>query len=183
VSKHQSLKEAIQRVDPSPPPEPKGVIRLQFCGPADWFGRLIAWFGWGYHGFCHVLAILSSGEFLDAQWSAVGGAPAGVQIRQANYGKWAYVKVVEFEVTADQAARWEAYLRSKVGTPYDREDILDYGLGWKPAGQGLICSWLQANGLASVEIIRNLGELFAQFSPNTLYAVVRSIGGVVVERP
>lgn len=155
-------------------------MKLQFCGPSDLFGRMIAQYGWGYHGFCHVAAVLASGDLLDAQWSPAGGKPAGVQIRPPGYGKWRYIEIVELPSSTEADQAWQAYLESCIGTPYDREDIVDFGLGWKPAGKGLICSWLQAKGLAKANKICDLRELFAQFSPDTLYAVVKSIGGMTI---
>lgn len=154
------------------------MIRLQFVLGRGLSSRLIAWYGNGYRGYSHVDAILHDGTLCGARSDAVGGRPAGVQIRPANYEKWVRRCVVTLESTEDQSARWERYLRSQVGRHYDKGSILGFVFGEEMHQAGRwICSALQTRALELVGKIQPLPTPPAQVTPNSLLIATCAVGG------
>jgi uncharacterized protein YycO len=154
------------------------VIRLQFVLGADWSSRLISWYGQGYGGFSHVDAVLSDGSLLGARSDVVGDQPAGVQIRPSNYEKWKRTQMIALQTTEKQASDWEAWLRSQVGMPYDKADIIGLIIGSPIMTAGhWICSALQFQAEKNVGIFpADMPLIDQQASPNTLLACNYAVG-------
>lgn len=156
------------------------TIRFQFVLGADWSSRLIAWYGQGYGGYSHVDALLPDGSLLGARSDEIGGQPAGVRLRPPNYAKWKARTILELPATVLQAQQWEAYLRTQVGCPYDRADILGFVLGKPIMSEGhWICSALQLNSLEVIGRIPHLGVTPQQCPPNMLAVILSTAGAVL----
>jgi len=154
-------------------------IRLQFVLGSGLRSRAIAWWGNGYGGLSHCDGILSDGRLLGARSDAVGGQPAGTDIRPANYEKWLKRIVVTFDASPLEYASWEASLRAKIGTPYDTAAIWGFitGRSENTAGQW-ICSALQINALQHIgRISFPLPMPAHQITPNTLLNIAVAVGG------
>ena|ERR1700749_1188894 len=156
------------------------MIRFQFVLGADWSSRLIAWYGQGYGGYSHVDALLPDGSLLGARSDAIGGKPPGVQIRPQNYAKWKARTVLELPTTEQQAIDWELYLRSQVGDPYDKADILGFIFGKPLASPGhWICSALQLSAVEAIGRIPKLGVTPQQCPPNMLAVILSAAGATL----
>lgn len=153
------------------------ALRWQFVLGAGLPSRAIAWWGSGYNGWSHVDAILPDGSCLGARSDVIGGVKAGVQIRPPAYEKWVRRAVLKLPCTAGEAAEWETYLRSQVGDPYDKADILGLIIGRPISSAGhWICSALQTDALERVGKLPKLPLTPQQVSPNTLLAMLCAIG-------
>lgn len=155
-------------------------IALQFVLGKGWSSRAIAWWGQSYGGFSHVDAVLADGTLLGARSDAVGGQAPGVRIRPPDYEKWARRAVVTIPSTDAQAANWEGYLRTQVGDPYDKADILGLILGIPLMSAGhWICSALQFSALRVIGKAPPVPQIPQQIPPNMLYFGALLIGGSV----
>jgi hypothetical protein len=93
---------------------------------------------------CHVDFVTSDSPDATLIGAHIDG---GVQERPANYETWGLRIRVSIPVTDAQAAQALSFARSKIGTPYDAEDILGIAIGDSRLhdAQGLICSCLASN--------------------------------------
>jgi len=156
------------------------LITLQFVLGADWSSKLISWYGQGYGGYSHVDAVLSDSTLLGARSDKVGGQPPGVQIRPPNYEKWSRRCIVTLAGTQALQPQWETFLRSQVGLPYDKADIIGLIIGRPLMSQGhWICSALQTAALHLVTLFPDMPETPQQVPPNMLLFGVLAIGGKV----
>lgn len=127
-----------------------GNIVLQFCAFDSAVAKVIQWGTQGSVG--HVDIVLPSGELLGAQHEAgLGGKPAGVAVRPADYGKTSgMVNPVRVSLPCDDSVTKAAYewALGKVGAPYDTRAIEGIALGedWSSEGH-FICSGLAAGML------------------------------------
>lgn len=121
------------------------MIVLQFVSGADFASDLIKWFSAG--GWSHVDAVLVDG-LLGARSDCVGGAPRGVQVREPSYVGDEQVLRVQLECPPAVAAKFEAFLRSQIGKPYDVEGIAGFifGRDWRD-DSAWFCSELVCAGL------------------------------------
>lgn len=114
-----------------------GQITLQFCGFKSFFGRLIAWGTQSPLKIGHVDIVMPDGRLCGAQHeSGLGGAPAGVQIRPADYGQTCGMINpirVSFKVSDAQAEKAYLWLNQQIGKPYDTKGILAFIFGWTEA--------------------------------------------------
>jgi len=130
-------------------------VTLRFVSSGDMISRIIrgAELGFPYQ---HVEAKMPDGTLLGAHLDG------GVQARAADYDKsYAYDLYVEVPCSADQAAAFEAFLRSQVGKPYDLEAIAEMADGFVtgevpnwPSKPSWICSALQTAALLTAGIIK-----------------------------
>lgn len=156
-------------------------IRLQFVLGADCSSRLIAWWGQGYDGYSHVDAVLSTGELAGARSDAIGGKPAGYQIRPANYEVWKRRTVMAKDVPQDVADGWEAYLHTGIGAPYDKADILGFLIGRSMATAGhWVCSWKIIDTIQTFDLMPSICLPSSQVTPNTLAALCSATGWLIV---
>jgi hypothetical protein len=153
-------------------------IRLQFVLGSALPSRLIAWYGEGYGGYSHVDGVLSDGRLLGARNDAVGGQPPGTHIRRPEYEKWVKRAVMTLDATDAEYADWEASLRAKIGTPYDRASIIGFITGESQHADGhWICSALQVNALQHIKRVPfPLPVPAHQITPNSLLLIVATIG-------
>lgn len=130
------------------------MIRIQFVAGTDAGAHLIAWFGGGAP-FSHVDSILPDGRLLGSRSDVVGGAPAGVQIRDPGYV--GHNKTLRIDVPADDAmtAAYHGFLASQLGKPYDIEGILGFiaGRNWHDPS-AWFCSELAAAGLEACGLFK-----------------------------
>ncbi len=94
------------------------MVRLQFVCGDDLSSDVIAWFSAGH--FSHVDALLDDGRLLGARSDFVGGKPAGVQIRPADYSKWSRRVIFTLPATPQQEAAYLNFLYGQIGKPYDK---------------------------------------------------------------
>jgi hypothetical protein len=123
------------------------VITLQFVRGADFGADAISWFGHGAD-FSHVDTV-TRGGLLGARSDVVGGAPAGVHVRDPSYvaGARALLRV-DLPCSPEVAAAYEAFLTAQIGLPYDSEGILAFVVGRDWRGPGAwFCSELVGAGL------------------------------------
>ena len=123
------------------------MIALLFSRGTDLGGRAIEWFGHGA-AFSHVDSALSTGRLLGARSDVVGGAPAGVQIRDPSYlGAEMTLRV---SLVTDKAMEdaYYAFLQAQIGKPYDEGGILAFidGRNWRTP-DSWFCSELVSAGL------------------------------------
>jgi hypothetical protein len=122
-------------------------VILQFVRGSDFGADAISWFAHGAD-FSHVDTVVPEG-LLGARSDVVGGAPAGVQIRDPNYvrGSKAVLRV-DLVCEPRIEKRYQDFIRSQLGLPYDNEAILAFVIGrdWRGPGSWF-CSELVAAGL------------------------------------
>lgn len=144
------------------------MITLQFSTTGDWSSEAIRVFE---RGWCsHVDAVMDDGSLLGARSDEIGGKPAGVQIRPANYEKWTKVERCQIDAPGDAFLR---FLHSQIGKPYD--DLALVGLvmerNWRSAGSWF-CSELQAAALERDFFPHMLSSAASHISPRDLLLVV-----------
>lgn len=123
------------------------MIVLQFVRGSDFGADAISWFGHGAD-FSHVDTVVAEG-LLGARSDQVGGAAAGVQVRDPTYvhGCRAALRV-QLPCEPQVTAKYLAFIRAQVGMPYDHEGILAFVVGRDWRGPGAwFCSELVAAGL------------------------------------
>ncbi len=118
------------------------AITLQFVGADDIGSAAIAWFSQGV--VSHVDAVMDDGTLLGARSDEVGGMPAGVQIRPADYEKFARVVRVVLPAPSLIVSKFYGHLLGEIGKPYDSEGILAFvfGRNWRDTS-AWFCSELQ----------------------------------------
>ena len=94
------------------------MIVLQFIAMGDAASRLIQTFERGWPS--HVDIVLADGSLLGARSDAIGGKPAGVQIRPAGYEKFEHVQRVSLTCTSEQETKLLNFLEAQIGKPYDK---------------------------------------------------------------
>lgn len=121
------------------------MIVLQFVRGSDLGADLIAWFSHG--GYSHVDTVVREG-LLGARSDRVGGAPAGVQIRDPSYIGESPALRVQIECAPDVSMAYEVFVRSQIGKPYDLEGIAGFvsGRDWRD-DSAWFCSELVAAAL------------------------------------
>ena len=151
------------------------MIRLQFVLGDAFSSRAIAWFSAGR--LSHVDAILPDGRLLGARSDAADGKK-GVQIRRANYEKWASRVVIEVPTNRSQEQAFYAFLMNQVGKPYDHMAIWGFVLNraWRE-DDAWICSELQAAAMEEAGILPELYSKVSKISPQMLAVVATAIGG------
>jgi hypothetical protein len=123
------------------------MIVLQFVRGTELDSKLIEWFGGGPL-FSHVDSVLSDGRLLGARSDAVGGAPAGVQIRSPDYVQGLVTLRVELACSDLVTGRYYDFVNSQIGKPYDKTGIMAFVFGrdWQE-DDSWFCSELVASGL------------------------------------
>lgn len=103
------------------------MITWQFCKGPDLSSEAIEWFEHG--GFSHVDTVMPDGTLLGARSDVIGGMPAGVQIRPADYLGSEYVYRVTLPTTPEQDIDYYEFLKQQLGKPYDKEGIVGFIVG------------------------------------------------------
>jgi hypothetical protein len=155
-------------------------MKLQFVRGTGFGSRLISWWGNGYGGYSHVDGILDDNRLAGARSDKVGGQPPGFQIRPPAYEKWAARTVVTIESTDDEQSRWQKFLISQVGEPYDKSDIIGLIIGEPMASAGhWICSAAQTAALNFVGKMPCPPIPPQQVTPNSLLLMCSAIGAKI----
>lgn len=121
-------------------------IAVDFLQGPDISSRLIGWFGAGE--WSHCASVLADGRYLDARSDVLDGVPAGVHIRHPASERWLKKQRATLQVSLTDYASWEASLRAKLTTEYDRYAVLGFleGESMHTAGRW-ICSALVINAV------------------------------------
>lgn len=153
-------------------------VTLQFVLGNSWSSRLIAWYGSGYGGFSHVDAVMQDGSLVGARSDQVGGQPPGLRRRPPQYEHWRMQTLVTFPNTEALYPAFEKATLAKVGSGYDKADILGFIIG-KPLMQPghWICSAAQADSLAEVGLLHVSPFSPQQITPTSLFLICTAGGG------
>lgn len=151
------------------------VIALDFLLGPDWPSRLIAR---GTEGeYSHVASLLEDGTYIDARSDLLGGVLPGVQVRDPAKEAWVKRRRCTFEVPQATYDAWAAGLRSHIGEPYGKRDIVDFITGFDDHSDGQwICSAVAVNELQLVGIIPPLPAPSYRITPNSLLLIVATAG-------
>ena len=160
-------------------------IEIHFSLGTGISSALISWYGYGYGGYSHTDAILTSGDLAGARSDAVGGQRPGFRVRPPYYEPWKRSAKVSIPATPAEHYAWEQWLLAQVGDGYDGRDILGLIIG-VPLNEGnghWICSAAQRRGLSEpvTKLPKKLPFIDQQITPNTLLAMCAAIGGIVTE--
>lgn len=160
-------------------------IHLRFVRESDPISDIISWFSQGI--FSHVDCLLPEHpglplEALGSRSDKVGGKPSGVEIRPADYAKFAVSLTLGLNVTEDQYKKFTTWLFDQLHKPYDHRGIWGIALGrdWREDGSWY-CSELIAAGLEEAGIIPRLITPTNRINPDRLATVISAIGGWIVE--
>lgn len=130
-------------------------IAVDFLWGTDWTSRLIGQFGYpGGPSHCAsvgVFAPVKTERYIDARDNAIAGVPAGVHIREPATEKCLRKQRASLQVTQAEFDAWEANLRAKITTAYDKDAILGFleGKSIHTAGRW-ICSALAINAIQHI---------------------------------
>ena len=151
------------------------MIYLQFVAGTDIGAHLIEWFGHSVP-YSHVDTVLPDGRLLGARSDEVGGAPAGVQIRDPGYVGSNLVLRIDVASSDEQAKIYYDFVRSQIGKPYDGEAILAFvaGRNWQDP-EAWFCSELVAAGLEYSSIVLPLAAPTAKITPADLILILSAI--------
>lgn len=140
-------------------------FRYQFSRQAGLVSDLIALGGAG--DFSHVDIVLKDGTLLGARSDKVGGLPAGVHVRPADYTKWSRQVFINVPCTPRQRMRALEFAVAQIGKPYDKLAIVGFlvGRNWRDE-DSWFCSELGAR-------VGEVGGFFEEmFSPANKIAPV-----------
>jgi hypothetical protein len=104
------------------------VITLQFVRGTALDSKLIEWFGGGSR-FSHVDIVLPDGMLLGSRSDVVGGASAGVQIRNPDYVGTQTVLRISLPQTTVLEEHFYRWARSQIGKGYDKTAIIGFVVG------------------------------------------------------
>jgi hypothetical protein len=157
-----------------------GVDFLQGPGISS---RLISWFGQGPNGWSHCASVgmfkpFPKERYIDARNDPIAGVPAGVHIREPSTEKWIRKRRASLQVTQDEFDAWEASLRAKITTSYDRDAILGFleGKSMHTAGRW-ICSALAINAVQHIgKVPYPLPVASHQITPNACLLILATAG-------
>ena len=156
-------------------PAPPGYIRLRFTtSRLGMFGRLIRWRTMSY--VSHVEGVLADGAIIAA-------LSEGVRHKAGDYDTTSTSQVfVDVLAPEESRKKWEAYLWSRVGRPYDWDAIAGVALhlDWRRPG-GFICSMLMALSLREAGVFRKpLSERAHEITPRDLLLVLSAHPAAIV---
>jgi hypothetical protein len=132
-------------------------IAIDCLWGTGWTSALIGKFGFpqGPSHCASVIVDVYNGKprerYLDARDNEIAGVPPGVRIREIASESFLKKQRATLQVTPQEYADWEANLRAKVTTQYDRSAILGFleGKSMHTAGQW-ICSALAVNAIQHI---------------------------------
>ena len=152
------------------------MVYLQFVAGTDIGAHLIQWFGAFGQPYSHVDTVLPDGRLLGARSDEVGGAPAGVQIRDPGYVGSNLVLRIDVASSDEQAKIYYDFVRSQIGKPYDEQAILAFvaGRNWQDP-EAWFCSELVAAGLEYASIVLPLAAPTAKITPADLILILSAI--------
>lgn len=102
-------------------------VILQFSARDDAGSTAIKLFE---RGWCsHVDTVFPDGSLLGARSDEVGGKPAGVQLRPANYMQFDKTVRYTLRMPTYNAVAFADFLQKQIGKPYDEKAIVAFALG------------------------------------------------------
>lgn len=150
------------------------TITFQFVRGTAFVSHLIEWKG--DSEISHVNVVTPEGKLLG---SLMNG---GVQVRAADYDKFALQIRVTIPATDEQYDKFWRAIYSHVGEKYDRAGIVGIALGENVSGPGTVfCSELQAKAIQEANIIW-IAKDASKIDPETLRLLVTAIPGAKEER-
>lgn len=159
------------------------TVKLQFVYGGGFSSKAIAWFssGSGRQILSHVDAVFDDGTLYGARSDKVGGQPAGVYTRRANYEPWPNRVLIELPATDVQKRDWLKFLRAQYALPYDHMAILGFvsGRAWREE-DSWICSELLARALEVSGIVEPLYLSASRITPIALALLCSAIPGRVI---
>ncbi len=161
---------------PRPPPH---HARLRFVTQEhNLFGRLIRW---------RTMAKVSHAECVLPDGSIIAAlSDRGVVHVDGDYDTTSTMQIfVDLPLFDTDLLRWIAYLRSRIGRPYDWDSI--YGealfLDWRFPG-GMVCSMLAALSLREAGVFpRPLSEPAHEISPRDLLLILSAHPAAIIHPP
>lgn len=135
-------------------------LAVDFLWGTGWTSALIGTFGFP-QGPSHCASVIkhepksylyAAGEaYIDARDNVIAGVPAGVHLRDPESEMCIKKQRATLQVTDAEYADWEASLRAKITTEYDRDAILGFleGRSMHTAGRW-ICSALAINAVQHI---------------------------------
>jgi hypothetical protein len=146
-------------------------IVMQFSGSKSLTSRAIQWFGHGE--FSHVDTVLADGTLLGARSSCMGGFPAGVQIRAADYQKGYDLKRVSIPCTEQQQKDYYDFVLNQIGEPYDKRAIVAFvtGASWT-SPNSWFCSMLNTAALQHCGWLKTLSVPPTKVDPDNLLLIL-----------
>ena len=156
-------------------PETGRTITLRFIRGRGPLSALIAWFGGGEYS--HVDFRMADGAWLGARSDRIGGVPAGVQVRPADYIKPLHEMRLSLKVTLEQYRDHFEFLYSQVGKPYDHWAIYGFiaGRNWRHPS-AWVCSELQCAAAESADIMQPLVLTANRITPNDMALIWSALG-------
>jgi hypothetical protein len=150
---------------PLPPP---GMARLRFVTTEhNWLSKLINFREMG--AVSHVEAVMPDGSIIA---SLIG---EGVVRRPNDYDTTSTSQTfVDVEMSDFALHKWETYLESRIGRPYDLDAIAGIALmvDWRHPG-GFICSMLQTLGMREAGVFAHpLSERAHKITPRDLLLIL-----------
>jgi hypothetical protein len=129
------------------------TIAVDFLWGTGWMSKLIGQFGFP-QGPSHCASVINDGRYLDSRDNVIAGVPAGVHIRRPETEAFVKKQRARYEVGPNVYAEWEANLRAKITTDYDRSAILGFleGKSMHTAGKW-ICSALAINAVQHIKLV------------------------------
>lgn len=150
------------------------TITFQFVQGSSFVSHLIEWKGDAEDS--HVNVVTPEGKLLG---SLMDG---GVQVRPADYAKFALQIRVTIPVTGEQYDKFWRSVYSRVGEKYDKAGIIGIALGINLASPGKVfCSELQAKAIQDAGIIW-IAKDASKIDPETLRLLVTAVPGAKEER-
>jgi len=126
--------------------------------------------------YSHVDIVWPDGRLFGARSDVIGGVPAGVQFRPANYDPTSVTKLITVPCEPGKAAKGMSWALSQKGLPYDPLAIVAFGLGrnWRTEN-AWFCSEL-ATRMLEVAFAYELPIIMSKITPGTCACVAGSLG-------
>ena len=158
-------------------------IAVDFLLGPDWRSRLIAWYGDEDCSHCaSVIRDMYKGapreRYLDARSDVLDDIPAGVHIRDPVSERWIKKRRATLKVSLTEYQEWEANLRAKITTEYDKYAILGFleGKSLHTAGRW-ICSALAINAVQHIRRVPYpLVKPAHQITPGEVLLILQAVG-------
>ena len=121
--------------------------------------------------------MLEDGRLLGSRDDVIGGQPAGVYIRPANYEKFTRRVVMELSSTREEQLSFYGFLHSQIGKPYDKTAIWAFMVNrdWRDK-DSWFCSELQTAALEHAGLVRRLYLVANKVTPVACALVMSAIG-------
>ena len=145
------------------------MIRIRFSTGPGLVSKLISQHTYGFWA-SHADAVMADGRYIGAEGD-------GVQLRAADYDKGYTTKelVIELKVDAATEKRFNAFLESQIGKPYDYTAVAAFAAvrDWNGT-DSWFCSELIAAALLECGFLRPLAATTNKITPRDLLLILSS---------